>query len=268
MRRINVIHDVTLDSPGPKLGAMSLGIGHLKYWVLVQKGLAAVSATFLARPPGVRRNSTGSCSSITSSVEVLAEPTSAHSKGARLAVVMLSSSNARRKAVLALSLVSVVTVATFVAATPAGRGGDASVTPVGSGYAGQWHRSRYMEEPGSNGGYSITSFVATAEPGSKSCKTTGGTHRCVIAGLANGKSYRFAVKAGNEKGYGPAATTSAIVIGAPRTSSRSLGSPGKLKGQGHMDCPRQQRQCDHQSIELSPLRVRRSARVPGRRRAR
>ena len=142
---------------------------------------------------------------------------------------MLSSSNARRKAVLALSLVSVVTVATFVAATPAG----AAVTPQSPqsvlATPGNGTGVVTWKSPGSNGGYSITSFVATAEPGSKSCKTTGGTHRCVIAGLANGKSYRFAVKAGNEKGYGPAATTSAIVIGAPTRAVGVSGVPENSK---------------------------------------
>ena len=55
--------------------------------------------------------------------------------------------------------------------------------------------------PTSNGGAAITSYVATALPGSKSCTTT--TLTCTITGLTNGSIYTFNVVAKNSVGTSP-----------------------------------------------------------------
>jgi len=49
----------------------------------------------------------------------------------------------------------------------------------------------------------------TAAPGSASCSTTGTS--CVVAGLTNGQSYAFSVRATNIAGNGPHSVASALV---------------------------------------------------------
>lgn len=65
--------------------------------------------------------------------------------------------------------------------------------------------------PAVDGGSAVTSYVATASPGGKTCTTTTATS-CTIAGLTNGTAYRVSVVASNAAGAGPASSS---VSGTP-----------------------------------------------------
>ncbi len=67
--------------------------------------------------------------------------------------------------------------------------------------------------PASNGGSAIISYTATSSPGARTCTTSGLS--CAMAGLTNGASYTFTVKATNIAGTGSDSGASAAVT--PRT---------------------------------------------------
>jgi titin len=64
--------------------------------------------------------------------------------------------------------------------------------------------------PSSNGGSPITSYVATASPGSATCTTSLTT--CTITGLTNATTYTITVTATNQTGTGPASSSYAQSI--------------------------------------------------------
>lgn len=75
--------------------------------------------------------------------------------------------------------------------------------------------------PQTLGGAVITSYVVTAAPGGRQCKTTG-ARTCTVTGLATRTAYRFSVRATNRVGTSAASTLSpTIVIGTP-TAPRSF----------------------------------------------
>ena len=57
------------------------------------------------------------------------------------------------------------------------------------------------QAPGSPGSYPVTSYQVEASPGGQSCLTSALT--CTVAGLANGTSYTFEVRALSGAGWGP-----------------------------------------------------------------
>ena len=65
----------------------------------------------------------------------------------------------------------------------------------------------YWRPPVDDGGGAISGYVVTANPGDRSCTTTGEL-RCSIAALSNGTSYAFTVVATNSAGVGGASTVS------------------------------------------------------------
>jgi hypothetical protein len=64
-----------------------------------------------------------------------------------------------------------------------------------------------------NGGFPITGYTVTANPGGATCNTTG-VLTCTVAGLANGTNYTFSVVAANAIGASAASTASAAVMPA------------------------------------------------------
>ena len=64
--------------------------------------------------------------------------------------------------------------------------------------------------PASNGGRSVTGYIATSSPLGKTC-TTAGTLGCTVLGLTNGTPYTFTVKATNAMGTGSASSASTSV---------------------------------------------------------
>jgi subtilisin family serine protease len=79
------------------------------------------------------------------------------------------------------------------------------------GSAGDQSAVLYWEAPLDNGSRTITSYVATSSPGSKTCSSTGAL-TCTVRGLTNGVAYTFSVTATNSIG-----TSSASVASAPVT---------------------------------------------------
>ncbi|KRO55639.1 MAG: hypothetical protein ABR77_06035, partial [Acidimicrobiia bacterium BACL6 MAG-120322-bin79] len=69
----------------------------------------------------------------------------------------------------------------------------------------------YWEAPLDNGSRTITSYIATSNPGSKTCTSTGAL-TCIVRGLTNGVAYTFSVAATNSIG-----TSSASVASDPVT---------------------------------------------------
>ena len=84
--------------------------------------------------------------------------------------------------------------------------------------------------PSSDGGQTITSYVATVSPGGATCRTTGALS-CTVAGLTPGISYAARVTATNALGTSPSSPPSLAAVpyttpgapGAPTTSQTSLG---------------------------------------------
>jgi subtilisin family serine protease len=64
--------------------------------------------------------------------------------------------------------------------------------------------------PASTGGAAISRYTVTASPGGKTC-TSGRATSCTVAGLTNGSTYTFTVRASNAAGSGPASARSAGV---------------------------------------------------------
>jgi subtilisin family serine protease len=79
------------------------------------------------------------------------------------------------------------------------------------GSAGDQSVALYWEAPLDNGSRTITSYVATSSPGSKTCSSTGAL-TCTVRGLTNGVAYTFSITATNSIG-----TSSASVASAPVT---------------------------------------------------
>jgi hypothetical protein len=79
------------------------------------------------------------------------------------------------------------------------------------GSAGDQSAALYWEAPLDNGSRTITSYVATSSPGSKTCSSTGAL-TCTVRGLTNGVAYTFSITATNSIG-----TSSASVASAPVT---------------------------------------------------
>ncbi|MGA3146769.1 MAG: fibronectin type III domain-containing protein [Acidimicrobiales bacterium] len=79
--------------------------------------------------------------------------------------------------------------------------------------------------PKSDGGSAITGYTAKAEPGGKSCSTTG-AKTCTVFGLTDGGSYSVTVTARNAKGQSPASASAPVVVGAPLAPTRVMGTPG------------------------------------------
>ena len=83
-----------------------------------------------------------------------------------------------------------------------------------SGLPGDRQVRVVWKAPLDTGGLPVRSYRAVAQPGGRSCTTTG-TTACVIAGLNNGGWYRFAVTATTEFGTTAVSQPSQVII--PRT---------------------------------------------------
>ncbi len=79
--------------------------------------------------------------------------------------------------------------------------------------------------PAADGGSAITGYTAKAEPGGKSCSTTG-AKACSVPGLTDGERYSVTVAARNAKGQGPASVPVPVVVGAPLAPTRVMGTAG------------------------------------------
>ncbi len=79
-------------------------------------------------------------------------------------------------------------------------------------------------------GSPITSYRVVATPGGRSC-VSATVPRCTVAGLANGKSYRFAVTASNGKGSGlpSVASLAAVPAAVPGVPSRVVAVRGNAR---------------------------------------
>ena len=97
--------------------------------------------------------------------------------------------------------------------------------------------------PSSNGGATITKYVVTANPGSRTCTTS--TTTCAVTSLTNGTSYTFTVVASNEVGDGassagvtavpnvlPAAPTSVQLTAGTSTLTATWQAPSANGGTG------------------------------------
>ncbi len=75
------------------------------------------------------------------------------------------------------------------------------------GSAGDQSAALYWEAPLDNGSRTITSYIATSNPGSKTCISTGAL-TCTVRGLTNGVAYTFSVTATNSIGVSAASIAS------------------------------------------------------------
>jgi fibronectin type 3 domain-containing protein len=86
--------------------------------------------------------------------------------------------------------------------------------------------------PESDGASPVIDYTATASPGGRTCRSAGTS--CTIAGLTNGASYSFTVKALNQLGYGPASnalSATPMVPGDPPSAPRNVvASPNQPAG--------------------------------------
>ena len=78
------------------------------------------------------------------------------------------------------------------------------------GSAGDQLVALYWEAPLDNGSRTITTYIATSNPGSKTCTSTGAL-TCTVRGLTNGVAYTFSVTATNSIGTSDASVASAPV---------------------------------------------------------
>jgi alpha-tubulin suppressor-like RCC1 family protein len=81
--------------------------------------------------------------------------------------------------------------------------------------AGDGNATVKWTRPDSDGGSTITGYVATSSPDSKACAWTSGSLSCTVSGLTNGVPYTFTVTATNGVGTGSASDPSSSVT--PRT---------------------------------------------------
>ncbi len=88
-----------------------------------------------------------------------------------------------------------------------------------------------------DGGSPIEGYVATAEPGGRTCTWVVGPLTCVIDGLESGRQYTVSVVAQNRKGVGPPALSAPFTwwptynaVAAARLFDTRLGSAGGLVG--------------------------------------
>jgi hypothetical protein len=115
------------------------------------------------------------------------------------------------------------TPATATPATVPGAPQSLNATPSSGQVALSW------AAPASDGGSAILSYTVTANPGGATC-TTAGTS-CTIAGLTNGTSYSFTVRATNALGTGPASSpVTATPATVPSAPQNLLASPHRSKG--------------------------------------
>ncbi|HEY1738698.1 MAG TPA: fibronectin type III domain-containing protein [Acidimicrobiia bacterium] len=91
--------------------------------------------------------------------------------------------------------------------------------------------------PVNNGGFVISSYTATANPGSKTCLVAYPTTTCTITGLTNGTLYTVSVTATNAKGTSAASSSVTVTpepVPGPPTNvvADSAGAVGTLAGSG------------------------------------
>ncbi|WP_406830011.1 fibronectin type III domain-containing protein [Pedococcus sp. KACC 23699] len=93
-----------------------------------------------------------------------------------------------------------------------------------------------------DGGSPITGYTVTASPGGASVSVGGSATSATVAGLTNGTSYTFMVKATNAVGTGPASAPSNAVVPTavtpPHGTTSNFGgvfSPGDFTGDGRSD---------------------------------
>jgi hypothetical protein len=85
--------------------------------------------------------------------------------------------------------------------------------------------------PDGDGGSAVTSYLVEAEPGGSYCFVS--ALQCTIAGLTNGTTYMFTVRAGNEVGLGPESNALSAMPGVAPSAPRSPAvSPNLAAGVG------------------------------------
>ena len=99
------------------------------------------------------------------------------------------------------------------------------------GSAGDQLVTLYWEAPLDSGSRTITSYIATSNPGSKTCASTGAL-TCIVRGLTNGVAYTFSVTATNAIGTSAASTASDPVTPAAASTPEA---PTTLWGLDRID---------------------------------
>jgi subtilisin family serine protease len=99
------------------------------------------------------------------------------------------------------------------------------------GSAGDQLVTLYWESPLDSGSRTITSYIATSSPGSKTCTSTGAL-TCTVRGLTNGVAYTFSVTATNAIGTSAASTASDPVTPAAASTPEA---PTTLWGLDRID---------------------------------
>jgi len=99
-------------------------------------------------------------------------------------------------------------------APPRPAGAPTGVTAV----AGDGSASVSWVAPADAGSFPVSAYEATSSPGGRSCLVTAPSVTCVVAGLVNGTSYTFTVRALNGAGWGASSASSDAVT--PRAVAR------------------------------------------------
>ena len=109
---------------------------------------------------------------------------------------------------------------TSPAPTPASAPVDVTAT------AGNASSTITWAAPASSGDYPITTYRATASPGSRTCLVTAPARTCEVTGLTNGTAYTFTVQALTGAGWGTTSSPSNAVtpIAPPRPTITITGS--------------------------------------------